>query len=281
MRFTCRAVAGAGALAAMAGSAAPALAVPCGQPPAGGGDPTQATLVLNPDRTQNNPLQFGGSTHDKAFRLFYDVTGCTLTDSAGLRIRVHADRDVASAFAPPDVSAEGSFLLIEQNVRADFPTGSASALLTIGGSRVVPIAQPLSLQRKEPATWPFILTVVAALLGGLTAIFTTYLGLTDRIKRGEHIKLSPLHGIVALGAGALATVAVYETSYVKPETFTLDLSTGLALFVAAAAAAAGGAKAGAGSTVAIARRKGGDTATDTAVEPPAKTEVQEAAVADA
>jgi hypothetical protein len=253
MRFTCRLVCC--ALAAMVATAGPALGaeVPCGQPPADGGEPARATLTLDPTLTQNNPLNFNGSTRDRSFRLLYRVSGCALAEAPNLRARISADRDVADAIDRPTVDAEGSLVEIDVNVHPTFPTGSATSLLTIGGSDVVPLAQPLTMQRKEPPLWPTVITFGAGLLGVVGAIITTYVGVADRRKRGESIVWRPLHGIVAFGAGVGATVAVYQSSYVRPETFTLEVPSGLVLAVAAFAAAVGGAKTGAGGTVALAR----------------------------
>jgi hypothetical protein len=244
------------AVATIVGSATPALAadVPCGQPGPDGA-PTRATLTFDPVRSQNSPLDFKGSTQDKAFHLVYAVGGCSLEEATGLSVRTHADGDVAKAMDRPEPSAKGSFLIVDLNVRATFPTGTATPLLTISGRDVVAVAQPLSMQRKEPTTWPLVITLFAALVGGGIAILTTYLGVNERKRSGETIAWYPLHGVVAVGAGLVATAAVFESSYVKPDTFTLDAVAGLSLFVAVAAAAAGGAKAGAGSTVAVAKGK--------------------------
>jgi hypothetical protein len=245
------------AVAVIAGSAAPAFGadVDCGQPNPGGGEAARATLALDSTRTQNNPLQFKGSTHDKAFHLVYVVSGCSLADAAGLHLKVHADGDVAKAMDEPEASAEGSLLLVDLNVHPSFPTGSATPLLTIGGPGVTPVAQPLTMQRKEPVKWPLVITVLAALFGGGIAIYSTYVGVKDRQNHDQRIVWHMRHVVVAFFGGLVATVAVFETGYGKPETFTLDFMAGLTLFVAAATAAAGGAKAGAGSTVALARRQ--------------------------
>ena len=77
-------------------------------------------------------------------------------------------------------------------------------------------------------------------------MFTAWSAAKDKVgTTKKEVRFSARHAVSALVAGGVAAFAVFETSYLKPETFVLDGATGLALGLGIAAASAGGATAGA------------------------------------
>jgi hypothetical protein len=232
-----------------------AFAVDCGKPAAPGGQPTTAGLSYDEASSQNHPLKFGTSTANKQIVLVYSVEGCTLTGENPPQARVRADPEVLKAIETPKLSIKGSKVVIDIDVRGDFPTGTASALLTVSGKDISTVVQSLSLQRKEPPLLPLLVTLIGALAGIVWALFSARKAVEDKRKAKEVVTWKARHVVSAVVLGVIATYAVFQASYLTPEVFTLEFGSGLALFAAAGAAAAGGAKAGAEGSVAVEKRQ--------------------------
>jgi hypothetical protein len=101
------------------------------------------------------------------------------------------------------------------------------------------------MQRKEPWPVPFLVTLGAALLGGIWALLSAVNTVAARRKSGQQVKHRVLPIVTSIGGGIIATGAVYTSSYLEPDTFVASFEALFPLFIAAAAAAYGGAKVGA------------------------------------
>jgi formate-dependent nitrite reductase membrane component NrfD len=134
------------------------------------------------------------------------------------------------------------------------------------------------MQRKEPAFVPALISLLAALAGGVWALFVARSAVADkRAKTGEIVTFNFAHGVTAIVAGLVAAYAVFKTSYLDPPTWEIGFVPVLALMVGVAAAAAGGAAAGAATAFALAkqsrrRKKKRDEAEAAAADSGAATE---------
>jgi hypothetical protein len=261
----------------LVGLAAPpeVLAVPCGQPGPGSTEPTAAELGLDTDKSDDPALpSFEGKTETRDFLFVFTVSGCTLNPGSDVKVRVAGDGADAVSATP---EAKGNLLVITGKVDPEkFDPGTHKPTLLISSPTGLAKAQGLrlTLQRKEPPTWPVVISLVALVAGlfyaflvarqaaidaydkkkaeqanqpqpkksGLAVLLPTGKGSDPNEPKIQYGGVASWFG-VAIGAVATAGAA-FGTGYVKSATWSLDFPNPEILFVAVAAAAAGGAAAG-------------------------------------
>ncbi len=233
-----------------------AAAVVCGQPERAGGEPTVGTLALDTDNTPLETLDFKGDTNRREFLLAFKVSGCTITSSEGLSARARLASGGQASLGTVTLEPKGSVVVATIPVDPEkFDPGVAKPLLTITGESVNTFTVRLSMQRKEAPTWPFVLALIAALLGGAWALWVAYGSAKAKQKRNQSVRFNVVPAATAVVLGVAAGYAVYKGAYVDSETFELDFPTTLGLVVGVAAAAAGGATAGAEGALTLATKR--------------------------
>jgi hypothetical protein len=254
-----------------------ALAVTCGQ--AGtDGKPTSGQLTLDTEHSRQS-LDFKDKTDPNSFSLYFKVGGCTITDRSAVKPTVRAPGDSKASLGKPTVSAKGSLVVVDIDVQPKkFPAKQVKPVLTLSGDTIDTTLVSLEMQRKEPAFVPALISLLAALAGGVWALFVARSAVADkRAKTGEIVTFNFAHGVTAIVAGLVAAYAVFKTSYLDPPTWEIGFVPVLALVVGVAAAAAGGAAAGAATAFALAkqsrrRKKKRDEAEAAAADSGAATE---------
>jgi hypothetical protein len=254
-----------------------ALAVPCGQPAPGSATPTIGELALDSENSDDPSLpSFEGGTKRKDVAFLFKVSGCTLGADADVKVRAVGDESDAVSFSAPEPKGEVLVVAASVDPKAFDPGEHKPKLVVSSASHQIQSQSlKLTLKRKEPPTWPILLSLIAAAIGLFYAFELARQAAIDAYdkKKAESAGNSPpkkaafvkllvnrregrdqrepkvkYGGIAAwlavlVGAGAGAGAA-FSTSYIKSATWSLDVISVVLLIVAVAAATAGGAAVG-------------------------------------
>jgi hypothetical protein len=233
-------------------STAAASAVVCGQPGTDG-KATSGQLTLDTEHSVQT-LDFKDDTEKDSFQLYFKIAGCSITDPAAIKPALRAPGPAKDSLATPVVNPKGTLVVIDVEVTPDkFPAKQIKPVLTLSGDTIDTTIVTLTMQRKEPATVPGILALIAALVGGGWALWLARGAAADKTKPDEEVKFSWPHAATAIVAGAIAGYAVFKTAYLDPATWELVFTNVLTLVIGVASAAAGGATAGAATAFTVAK----------------------------